>query len=298
VARSTQDFQASSARYPAAHRKKLTYLRKASFALSQETKGMSLNAVLKAARVLGPKRMKEISFHYWTEAIVASAAISKEKTKQPSRTHILNWIAEERSLNRYLEIGVRNPNDNFNAIRCKDKTSVDPGVEYEANPVDYQMTSDEFYDFWRSNSSNLNKFELVFIDGLHRADQVYRDITHAIAMTEDYGVIVLHDCNPPHQSTAREDFTRSGVAGPIWNGTTWKAMCRYFYEGEFGSTIVDSDWGAGIIDKSKTHTPRPNPNPFYEFDEHLRMRHESGLVRSWELAMAWLRQHPAEGTSI
>ena len=72
-----------------------------------------------------------------------------EEQKTPSRTEIINFLLS--ALNRetnYLEIGVRNPDDNFNLIKADSKYSVDPGVEFEENPVDFPMTSDAF--FWQT----------------------------------------------------------------------------------------------------------------------------------------------------
>ena len=45
----------------------------------------------------------------------------------------------------YLEIGVRNPQHNFNHIKANKKYSVDPGVEFKSNPVDFKITSDVFF---------------------------------------------------------------------------------------------------------------------------------------------------------
>ena len=69
----------------------------------------------------------------------------------------------------YLEIGVRNPDDNFNRIKAEDKYSVDPGVEFKVNPVDFKLTSDQFFA-QLLNGEVLNQnilFDVIFIDGLH-----------------------------------------------------------------------------------------------------------------------------------
>src|SRR5690606_36550081 len=72
--------------------------------------------------------------------------ISKdEERKNPSRTEIISHFIESINGSNYLEIGVRNPDDNFNKIKCSNKYSVDPGVEFKANPVDFKTTSDEFF---------------------------------------------------------------------------------------------------------------------------------------------------------
>lgn len=69
-----------------------------------------------------------------------------ENLKRPSRTGIINFLLSlMKSETYYLEIGVRNPEHNFNHIKANYKYSVDPGLEFEPNPVDFKMTSDEFF---------------------------------------------------------------------------------------------------------------------------------------------------------
>jgi len=65
----------------------------------------------------------------------------KELKKIPLRTEIINFLIG--SLKRdalYLEIGVRNPEANFNKIQAAKKYSVDPGFDFEPNPVDFKLT--------------------------------------------------------------------------------------------------------------------------------------------------------------
>ena len=71
------------------------------------------------------------------------------------------------------------------------------------------------------------KFNVIFIDGLHVAEQVERDIKNALKYIKDDGFIVLHDCNPPTEFHASEtyDFHLSPSQG-YWNGTTWKAFYK------------------------------------------------------------------------
>jgi hypothetical protein len=71
-----------------------------------------------------------------------------ERNKSLSRTEIINRLiqATKKENSVYLEIGVRNPADNFNHICAGQKYSVDPGIEFEANPVDFKLTSDAFFE--------------------------------------------------------------------------------------------------------------------------------------------------------
>lgn len=194
----------------------------------------------------------------------------KEKLKSPLRTEIINFLI---SLNQkdscYLEIGVRNPEKNFNHIHASIKYSVDPGVEFEKNPVDFKMTSDAFFAKLDASEilSNNIKFDVIFIDGLHLADQVDKDIKNALNYIKEDGFIVLHDCNPPTEWHARETFGYYHTpANGFWNGTTWKAFLKWRFNPAIKSCCVDTDWGVGIL--SKNHPIGNNiapTNPFFEF---------------------------------
>ena len=194
----------------------------------------------------------------------------KEIHKSPSRTKIINYLLSTKEKDTsYLEIGVRDPKDNFNHIKATTKYSVDPGVEYTKNPVDFQMTSDEFFEKLSKNEilSNMIKFDVIFIDGLHLAQQVDKDIANALCYIKDDGFIVLHDCNPPTEWHARELFSYFNTpARGSWNGTTWKAFLKWRFNPSINSCCIDSDWGVGILSiKHQIGKSIEPANSFFEF---------------------------------
>ncbi|MDC7995707.1 class I SAM-dependent methyltransferase [Altibacter sp. HG106] len=203
-----------------------------------------------------------------------------EKKKQPKRTVILNFLLDQFSgPTHYLEIGVRNPNHNFNHIHATHKYSVDPGIEYAENPVDFPYTSDVFFDKLSKGEllEKNTKFHVIFIDGLHLADQVNRDIENALACIEEDGFIVLHDCNPPTEWHTRDTYGYTQTpANNYWNGTTWKAFLKFRMRTDLYSCCIDTDWGVGIVSKSKDFGGSVAPsNEFYEYHlfHHHRKEH-------------------------
>ena len=66
------------------------------------------------------------------------------------------------------------------------------------------MTSDAFFELWKDRG--LGPYDLIFIDGLHLANQVARDIESALEMSTDEAIIILHDCNPPNLYFALENY--------------------------------------------------------------------------------------------
>ena len=150
-----------------------------------------------------------------------------------NRTNIINILIEKINGNNYLEIGVCS-GENFNNIKCKHKVSVDPNVN---SPASIHLTSDEFF------KTNKENFDVIFIDGLHHSEQVYRDIINSLNVLSPNGYIVCHDMNPEKEEHQIIPFT-SGV----WNGDCWKAFVSLRQErNDLEMYVVNTDHGCGVI---------------------------------------------------
>lgn len=210
-----------------------------------------------------------------------------EVNKRPFRYEVINFLLDQlKGDKKYLEIGVRNPNDNYNKINCRTKYSVDPGIEFKDNPVDFKLTSDEFFNELSKGNilDKAIKFDVIFIDGLHLANQVYKDILNALDYLTEDGFIVVHDCNPPTEYHAREDhnFILS-PARNLWNGSVWKAFYKMRFNTEVSCFCIDSDWGIGVISKQKIVAPLVDDfNPFLEYFIFDAQRKESLNLMDFE----------------
>lgn len=161
------------------------------------------------------------------------------------RTDIINFLINRYGYKSYLEIGVLDVNVNFNRIIAQDKTGVDPNVM----GIEYTMTSDEFF------LQNTKSFDIIFIDGLHESEQVYRDIVNSLAVLNKGGTVVMHDCNPTSEIIQLVPSIRGGE----WTGDCWKAFVRFRNEStEYDMFVVETDYGVGIIRKSVNDV-----EPFY-----------------------------------
>jgi hypothetical protein len=162
---------------------------------------------------------------------------------EPNRTLLLNHLAAKHNLKRYLEIGVQNPIQNFDKIICDYKVSIDPDPEAQAT---FCMTSDEFFkDALDLEHNGMPPFyDLIFIDGLHTAEQVKKDFENAMHTLSPDGFIMIHDCNPlKEEHTIVPRPTKTGH----WNGDVYKfAVC--FEESPHVFT-VDVDNGCMVIQK-------------------------------------------------
>lgn len=151
-----------------------------------------------------------------------------------TRTDIINKFIISRNYLKYLEIGVRNPDSNFNKIRCAFKVGVDPNVD-----TTYRMTSDEFF------KQNTDVFDIIFIDGLHLEEQVDKDISNSLKCLSSTGVVILHDCNPISYDHQIEEYDYKST----WNGTVWKSFAKLrMKENNLSMYCINTDHGCGVIE--------------------------------------------------
>jgi len=156
------------------------------------------------------------------------------------RYDIINYLIGKYKLVNYLEIGVFK-GENIREIKAFHKDGVDPGAEgYTPPEVNYPMTSDDFFELIKGHDI---KYDIVFIDGLHHADQVEKDIKNALNHVVHNGFILMHDCNPV--SYEAQLIPRQTIA---WNGDTWKAFVDFKSNNStYECCVVDTDFGVGVI---------------------------------------------------
>ena len=151
------------------------------------------------------------------------------------RWDIINRLVETYGYQTYLEIGVYNKALNYHKVKCQKKLGVDPDPKAGADIV---KPSDAFF------AKNRQHFDLIFIDGLHHADQVERDISNALKFLTDNGSIVVHDCNPTTE--AMQQVPR--IQGE-WTGDVWRAWVKFRSRPDLSMSVLDTDYGVGIIRK-------------------------------------------------
>ncbi len=158
---------------------------------------------------------------------IKESALSESKG---TRTQLLNSLVQEFHYTSYLEIGC-NDDSNFNQNQVPTKVGVDP-----TRGGTVRATSDSFF------AANNQTFDLIFIDGLHHADQVDRDVANAIRCLRPNGTIVLHDCNPRFEVRQVIPF----FAG-VWNGDVWKAAVKLRTSLDVDMKVGDFDHGCAVV---------------------------------------------------
>ena len=165
--------------------------------------------------IFGEKFYKKLDF-YWDDL--------------PKRYDLINRIIEKKKYENYLEIGC-DDNHTFDQIKISKKIGVDP---YKGGNV--RKTSDIFF------AQNIDKFDCIFIDGLHTYEQVSKDVANAIKVLKIDGTIFIHDCLP--RSYFDQAVPRSKNK---WNGDVWKVIVEYRMKEEFDTCTCFIDHGVGII---------------------------------------------------
>lgn len=157
-----------------------------------------------------------------------------------TRSELINLLIAKKGYHSYLEIGVNTPAQpgwSHDNIVVDLKHGVDPNPETKAT---YIMPSDDFFA-----GHIKQKYDIIFVDGLHVFEQAYRDIVNSLKWLNDGGTIVVHDCNPTTEITQR--VIR---ASDVWHGDVWKALLKLRTEHpDVEVATVDTDEGCGIITK-------------------------------------------------
>ncbi len=148
------------------------------------------------------------------------------------RWDLINYLIKKNKYKNYLEIGC-DQNQLFSKVKIVNKIGVDP--ESGGN---IRKTSDDFF------LNNSNKFDIIFIDGLHIYEQVKRDIINSINCLEQNGIILIHDCMP--DSLAKQAVPRFKMK---WNGDVWKAIVDLRQSKELDIYTCEIDEGIGVIKK-------------------------------------------------
>jgi len=151
-----------------------------------------------------------------------------------NRWDLITNIIRIKKFSSYLEIGC-DDDSSFKKINLPRKVGVDP---YSGG--NFKGTSDNFF------SINKEKFDCIFIDGLHEYNQVLRDIKNSLNFLNDNGIILVHDTLPPniHQQAVPR-------YKKIWNGDVWKAIVKLRTKENYDIVTCKINQGLSNIRKIK-----------------------------------------------
>ena len=198
----------------------------------------------------------------------------------PAETHynrfaLVNLLLSRFNINnaRYLEIGCAS-NALFDAVMASNKIGVDP-----KSGGTHRMTSDAFF------AANKERFDVIFIDGLHEYEQVRSDALNALNCLSDGGYIAFHDFLP--QSWKDQHVPRVQSA---WSGDCWKVGFELSKAEGIDFKIVGIDCGIGVARVTGAKATLPdlrNELRDKEFDFFAAIVNELPII-DWNDFVNWL----------
>ncbi len=186
----------------------------------------------KIYRLLNSSKMLKFFYFYHRLFNNHSENIGFDFSKKKNRKEIIQEIIDKKNYKNYLEIGCFS-DELFNYIKCENKVGVDP-----VSGGTIRKTSDQFF------KDNKDKFDCIFIDGLHEYTQVKKDIDNSLNSLNEGGIILLHDCLPNNfyaQAIPRCQY--------VWNGDVWKAIVECRTKKNLDVYTCYADNGIGVIFK-------------------------------------------------
>lgn len=147
---------------------------------------------------------------------------------------LINFISGKRAVvsGNYLEIGVEHGRT-FEAVRFANRFAVDPNplfslfIKFPSIRV-FSCTSDEFF---RTVGDSFY-FDLVFLDGLHTAEQTFKDLRNVSKLLTKDSIIIIDDTVPldkwsaiPNQELAISSRqSNSSSTSGAWQGDVYRLV--------------------------------------------------------------------------
>jgi len=110
----------------------------------------------------------------------------------------------------------------FQKLSIKKKIGVDPnpnpnGLKY----TNYKVTSDDFFLNYCKDT-----FDVIFIDGLHHAEQVIKDFNNSMDVLNENSIIIFDDIYPKNEEMTEVPRPKTGPVSPgsPWTGDCWKLL--------------------------------------------------------------------------
>ena len=154
------------------------------------------------------------------EIIVSKVDKLPYNTAFEERKNIIESITNSKM--KYLEIGVEY-GTTYKNIHFINKTGVDPDPKFEDETL-VKLTSDDFF------AGNKNKFDVIFIDGMHQIEYVINDFNNSVNILNQGGYIFIDDILPLNYNEQLKVPNFNCYENNIlkyrepWTGDVWKML--------------------------------------------------------------------------
>lgn len=186
------------------------------------------------------------------------------------RIKLIQEIFQRTNFQNYLEIGCQS-GVSFLPIKAKYKTAVDPIFRISnkkklkwliKEPKNYynkyfEEESDVFFSKRNAYFEKVGQFDVVLVDGLHIFRASLNDVLNSLKYLNNNGIIIMHDCYPPHKAAALptriflSEAEQKEVEGwtSEWCGDVWKTIVylRKKLHELLNVYVINTDYGLGIV---------------------------------------------------
>lgn len=140
----------------------------------------------------------------------------------------LNEILRLSGGTNYLEVGVY-AGRTFENVEAAQRVGVDPYPRFFRWPRPegarfFESTSREYFDSWDGE-----QFDLIFLDGLHEAQETLQDVIDSVRVLAEGGIILIDDVLPadfessiPDEIASRQAKEQKGILHRAWYGDVWR----------------------------------------------------------------------------
>lgn len=178
---------------------------------------------------------------------------------QVSRNRVVQAVLNLFDAPDYLEIGV-NKGMTFNALKAATKVAVDPKFLFDFETVRKEVPGTSFYettsdDYFGNHVTRETAFDVIYLDGLHTAEQTIRDLVNAISFLKPGGVIIIDDVFPcsylaslPNRRETRLIRQSTGDTTGAWMGDVYRLV--FFVETfcqQFSYCTVNNNHGQLVM---------------------------------------------------
>lgn len=176
-----------------------------------------------------------------------------------SRRQVIQSFLDLYAAPCYLEIGV-NKGATFLAIKAERKVAVDPVFRFDYEDEDRKDSSAQFFQvtsdaYFGSLVDRDERFDVIFLDGLHESGQTLRDLINATRFLAEDGVIVIDDVIPVTYQASLPDHRKSiqlrealGVVDKSWMGDIYRVaafVASYFQQFQFA--LIEQNHGQLVM---------------------------------------------------
>jgi hypothetical protein len=152
-----------------------------------------------------------------------------------NRIALVNLLLAKKAGPSYLEIGCAD-NSLFDSVPVARKTGVDP-----QRGGTHRTTSDAFF------AQNQERFDVIFIDGLHTYEQVRKDVVNSIECLAGGGWVAMHDMLPKNWIEQHIPV----ISATAWTGDVWKVAFELASTDGVDFKILKIDRGVGVFRVTK-----------------------------------------------